>query len=1089
MKMITAKTKFILYYFITIKNQHMRRIYLLILSVLLTTVGWGQFLDDFNYISGTNLTANGWTQLSAGSGPLTVNSAGLSYPSSPSSGIGFGVNMAPGQQVVGRGGGILSVSPAIAGATAYMSFLVNLSAAGNTAGVNFAGIMSGSFPTPGVAVRAFTRQSGAGFNFGLGKTNLTATYESTVRALNTTYLVVLKYTVNTGSTTDDIVDMWINPVLGATEPGSTLSMGSGIADATLALFGPTLNPRTAPAAPTLEIDAVRVGTTWTSVTPSNVALLVSPSSLNFGTVPAGSPTAALTFNLSGTNLSPAPGVVTVTASSAQFQVSNDNSTWGSSTTIAYTTATLAATPVYVRFTPAVAGPVTGNITLSGGGVVITPTVALSGAGGTAFYSKPAGSLSTLATWGTSANGSGSAPADFISDYQIFVVANRTTYTLDADFQVIGLGSKIVVGNGTAPTKLILPANFTILSPVDNKVDVSSNSTVEVANKIMRPSSTIPYPYFGTQATNSTVEYTWNGTSTSDTVRIPTEIFGNLKLTNGLKYFSPGFVFANGNLDITNVVGMNGTGTSSSVLVRGNVTLSNSFFDVDVTADANRVSLNLGGSGTQTLSGGDFYVNQLRTQAVSASVPASTIDIVLGPNTNVFTGIASGGGVNLQQATHNLSLNGNSLYIQSAGSFLTTHVGTISGSSTSSLFIAKTTGAAAIGSLSFRTGGQVLNTFNYSSAGSGSNNLNLNSSLTVNGNLDLGTGNILVGNNTLTAAGTLSGGSSAGYIVTNGTGSLRRNGIGATNVVFPVGPSTTLYHPATLSNSGTVDNFSVNVAATTPPCGDATASVSATWNITEGTVGGSNCTIALDYTGAATGVAYSAAAAKVVHCGGVTPFYNNGSVTGTVATGTGFTSFSPFGITSNLVALPVTIVNFSGSRTGNRNNLAWTTGMEQNNRGFEVQRSADGQNYTTIAFVNTLAPGGSTGNLTYSFTDADFTGTVQYYRLRQVDINNQSRYSTIVKIKGEKASVLTIDGIGPNPVRHSLTASISSPSKNPVHLQVLDMTGRVVSQQKVNLLEGTNAIPVNVSLLGSGVYLLKVICQDNPQIPAIKFIKQ
>jgi Secretion system C-terminal sorting domain len=1081
------------------KNKQMKRLYLLMLTTLLTTIGWGQFLDDFNYTSGTNLTANGWTQIGAGTtGALTVNSAGLSYPSSPSSGVGFGVNMAPGQQVVGRGGGILSVSPATAGATAYMSFLVNLSAAGNTSGVNFAGIMSGTFPTPGVAARAFTRASGAGFNFGVGKTTLTATYETTVRSLNTTYLVVIKYTVNGGNTTDDIVDMWVNPVLGSTEPASTISMGSGIADATTSLFGPTLNPRTAPAAPTLEIDAVRVGTTWASVTPSNVALTVSASSLNFGTAPVGTPTSSLTFNLSGTNLSPVPGSITVTAPSADFQVSNNNSTWGASTTIAYTGAMLAATPVYVRFLPTVAGPApAGNITLSGGGVAIPPTVALSGIGGTAFYSKPAGSLASIATWGAAANGTGAAPPDFITDYQIFIVSNRTTTTLDADWQILGVGSKIVVGNGTDATTLILPAGFTIINPVDNKVDVSNNSKVEVANKLYRGGSSdpakIPFPYFGTNALSSTVEYTWSGTGTTDTVRIPTEIFGNLRLINGLKYFSPGFVFANGNLDITDVVGVNGTGTTASVLVRGNVTLNNSFFDTDPSSVATRMSLNLGGSGTQTISGGDFYVNQLRTQAISSSIPASTIDIVLGPNTNLTTGFSSGassgGGINLQQATHNLSLNGNTLTMENGSSFLSTNQGTISGTATSNIVVNKTSGTGSIGSISFRAGGQVLNNLTYNAAGAGNNNLTLSSPLTVNGILSFIAGSILVGNNTLTAAGTISGATATSYVVTNGTGTLKINGVGASNVVFPVGPSATLYHPVTLNNSGTSDNFSVNVASVAPPCGDATASVTTTWNITEETNGGSNCTISLDYTGAATGVAYSAAGARVVHCGGVIPFFSNGSVTGTVATGTGFTSFSPYGITSNIAVLPVTFINFSGRRTGNRNNLTWTTGSEQNSRGFEVQRSQDGQNFTTIAFVNTLAPGGSTSNLTYTFADDNFTGTIQYYRLRQVDLNNQGRYTAVVKIKGEQAAAFSIDGIAPNPVQNSLTASISSPTKTLVNLQVTDMTGRILQQRKVTVAEGTNVIPINVASLGSGIYLLKVIYPDNNQMPAVKFIKQ
>jgi len=1069
----------------------MKKVYGLILSVLLTTISWGQFVDDFNYTTATNLTANGWTQISAGSGPLTVNNAGLSYPSSPSNGVGFGVNMAPGQQVVGIGGGILSVSPATVGATAYMSFFVNLSAAGNTSGVNFAGIMSGSFPSPGVAARAFTRSSGAGFNFGVGKTNLTATYESTVRTLNTTYLVVIRYTVNGGNSTDDIVDMWVNPVVGEATPASTLSTGSGIADAALSLFGPTLNPRTAPAAPTLEIDAVRVGTTWASVTPSNIALLVSASTLNFGTVPIGTPSPSQSFNLSGTNLSPAPGVVTITAPSAEFQVSNNNTTWGSSTTIAYTTATLSGTPVYVRCIPSVAGALTGNITLSGGGVGLPPTVALIAAGGTAFYSKPTGSLSTLATWGNTATGTGTAPADFISDYQIFIVANRSNYTLDADFQILGLGSKIVVGNGTDATRLVLPANFTILSPVDNKVDVSNNATVEVANKIMRPATTIPYPYFGTQALNSTVEYTWSGTTVADTVRIPSETFGNLKLINGLKYFSSGFVFVNANLDITNVVGMNGTGTSASVFVRGNVTLNNSFFDTDVNAVANRMSLNLGGSGTQTLSGGDFYINQLRTQAVSQSVLPSTIDIVLAPNTNIFAGTSSGGGLNLQQPTHNLSLNGNSLYIQNAGAFLSTNLGTISGSSTSNLFVAKTVGAAAIGSLSFKAGGQVLNNFNFSSAGTGNNNLNLNSPLTVNGNLDLFSGNILLGNNNLVAANAIIGASSTGFIVTNGTGSLQRNGIGTANVVFPVGRSTTTYNPVTLSNTGTVDNFSVNITSAAPSCVDANASVTATWNINEQTPGGSICTISFDYTGAATGISYSAPAARIVHCGGSSPYYNNGSVTGTVATGTGFTSFSTFGITSNITVLPVNLLHFTGNRASNgNNNLNWTTSTEQNNLGFDVQRSTDGQNYSNIAFVKSLAPAGnSTSNLTYNFTDVNFRGVEQYYRLRQVDINNQARYSKIVNIKSGPTSIFTIDGIAPNPVQNILNASISSPTNNIVSFQVVDILGRTMLEQKQNVSQGVNTVSINISSLNSGTYFLRAMYSDSKQPLTQKFQKQ
>ncbi|QLH46810.1 MAG: hypothetical protein HWD58_14960 [Bacteroidota bacterium] len=53
---------------------------------------------------------------------------------------------------------------------------------------------------------------------------------------------------------------------------------------------------------------------------------------------------------------------------------------GATTTIPFTTATLSATPVYVRFTPQSAGALTATLSVSGGGLTITPSAALSGTG-------------------------------------------------------------------------------------------------------------------------------------------------------------------------------------------------------------------------------------------------------------------------------------------------------------------------------------------------------------------------------------------------------------------------------------------------------------------------------------------------------------------------------------------------------------------------------------------------------------------------------------------------------------------------------------------------------------------------------------
>ena len=108
------------------------------------------------------------------------------------------------------------------------------------------------------------------------------------------------------------------------------------------------------------------------------SLTVTGTIADFGNIFVGSTSTSQTYDLSGSDLTGFPGNINVTAPSTDFQVSNDNSTWGASTTIAYTSATLAATAVWVRFSPQSAGLKTGNVTNSGGGASVT--VAVSGTG-------------------------------------------------------------------------------------------------------------------------------------------------------------------------------------------------------------------------------------------------------------------------------------------------------------------------------------------------------------------------------------------------------------------------------------------------------------------------------------------------------------------------------------------------------------------------------------------------------------------------------------------------------------------------------------------------------------------------------------
>ncbi len=189
-------------------------------------------------------------------------------------------------------------------------------------------------------------------------------------------------------------------------------------------------------------------------------------------------------------------------------------------------------------------------------------------------------------------------------------------------------------------------------------------------------------------------------------------------------------------------------------------------------------------------------------------------------------------------------------------------------------------------------------------------------------------------------------------------------------------------------------------------------------------------------------------------------------------------------------LPVTLVTFIGQQTEKGNNLKWTTATEINNTGFELQRSADGINFTKLAFVkNKSENGNSTRILSYEFTDITPLASTNYYRLKQIDKDGRSNLSNIVAIKGTKSNSLRIAALYPNPTFNELNMIISSPSNDKVTIMITDLAGKVIKQSASEINAGDNNIKLKVEGLAKGTYSLKVICNSGCVSNNVKFIKQ
>lgn len=192
------------------------------------------------------------------------------------------------------------------------------------------------------------------------------------------------------------------------------------------------------------------------------------------------------------------------------------------------------------------------------------------------------------------------------------------------------------------------------------------------------------------------------------------------------------------------------------------------------------------------------------------------------------------------------------------------------------------------------------------------------------------------------------------------------------------------------------------------------------------------------------------------------------IDGTELYATGFANFAnSIGIISrfNLAAsgpLPLTLLGFNVSKKVTGRLVAWNTGNESNMRFYEVERSLlPNAGFVSISKLNAI-----NGNSNaYTFTDADILSTdIIYYRLRITDADGNIKYSRIISIKNDLASLRVL--IYHNPASRVLTISFTENIQNGI-VRILNNQGAVVlSRNNVSGLKYTIDVNSESSLSAS-----------------------
>ncbi len=159
-------------------------------------------------------------------------------------------------------------------------------------------------------------------------------------------------------------------------------------------------------------------------------------------------------------------------------------------------------------------------------------------------------------------------------------------------------------------------------------------------------------------------------------------------------------------------------------------------------------------------------------------------------------------------------------------------------------------------------------------------------------------------------------------------------------------------------------------------------------------------------------------------------------------------------------LPVELISLQGFASDQSILLNWQTGSEQNNQGFQIQRTIDQLNWDSIGYVEGIGNSNVISN--YNFEDIRPLDGLNYYRLKQIDLNGNFKYSDTISINFQKLN--SEIRLFPNPTNDSV--QILGTNKN-LFFEIFNSTGTKIREGYI-----TNN-HISLSALPNAIYFINL----------------
>lgn len=174
-----------------------------------------------------------------------------------------------------------------------------------------------------------------------------------------------------------------------------------------------------------------------------------------------------------------------------------------------------------------------------------------------------------------------------------------------------------------------------------------------------------------------------------------------------------------------------------------------------------------------------------------------------------------------------------------------------------------------------------------------------------------------------------------------------------------------------------------------------------------------------------------------------------------------------------IILPTYLISFKGQLKGGLGNLQWISADETTDIVYNIERSDDGTTFHAIGSVKGFAGAGQGAG--YRFTDPTPVTTQTWYRIN-IQSAGLHQYSNLVLLSNTDINFDIRSLV--NPFTDHITMDLLVPADGTAQLNVIDMYGRFLRQERQPVTQGLNSLGIfGLGGLPTGTYILQIRYND------------